>query len=63
MKENEQELIKKRGKTRVTESRLVLDLFLIGCEDGAGFLNQSQWNVKQIEPSYRLITEQFLNTQ
>ena len=32
----------KRGKTRATKSRLVLVLHLIGWEDGASILNQSQ---------------------
>ena len=36
----------KRGKTRMTKSRLFLVMHLIGGEDGARFLNQSQIKVK-----------------
>ena len=38
----------KRGKIRVTKWRLFLVLNLIGWEDGAGFLDQSQSKVKSI---------------
>ena len=37
----------KRGKTRVTKSRLIEVLNLIGWESGASFLDQSQNEVKQ----------------
>ena len=37
----------KRGKTRVTESWLVLVLHLIGWVGGASFLDQSQSEVEQ----------------
>ena len=44
----------KRGKTRVTKSRLVLGLNPICWQDGASFLDQSQCEVKetQVTPDY-----------
>ena len=49
----------KRGKTRVTKSRLVFkDLNLIGLESGASFLNQSQREVRQILCYLGLISTQ-----
>ena len=44
----------KRGKTRASEARLVLDLLLIGWESGANFGNQSQSAVKQNQSKHEI---------
>lgn len=43
--------LKKRGKTRLTNSQMVFVLHLIGRKDGVGFLNQSQIDVTQNQGS------------
>ena len=47
LEENESATGAKRGKTRASESRLILVLLLIGRESGANFVNQSQSVVKR----------------
>ena len=45
----------KRGQTRLTNSRLAFNLDLIGWEDGASFLDQSQSAVKQTQSELGLL--------
>ena len=44
----------KRGKTRVSKSRLVLVSHLIGLGNGARFLDQSQSEIKQSQSNTEL---------
>ena len=46
----------KGGKTRVTKSRFVRVLNLIGLESGANFLDQSYGEVKQNQSNHRLLS-------
>ena len=46
----------KGGKTRVTKSRFVQVLNLIGLEGGANFLDQSHDEVKQNQSNHRLLS-------
>ena len=45
----------KRGQTRLTNSRLAFNLDLIGWQDGASFLDQSQSEVKQTQSELGLL--------
>ena len=52
----------KRGKTRVTKSRLFLVLQLIGWVGGASFLNQSESVVKQNQRNSAITFDSQLKT-